>query len=153
MKKRKKGRTLSRDRSQRVALLRTMATSLILHKKITTTQAKAKELRPFVERIASHSKKALDEKNRQNVIRLLKKNLHVKAIKELIKMAESFKNRKGGYLRIVKIGPRKSDSSAMAIVEWVDIEREDLKKQPDKAKQQEIKKEDKKIEKKDKKAK
>ena len=128
MKKRKKGRTLSRSRSQRVALLRTMTTSLILHKRITTTLAKAKELRPYAERIASHAKKGLDGKNHINVIRLLKKDLHMKAIDEVIKMAKEFKDRKGGYLRIVRLAPRKSDSSVMAIVEWVDIEKEKKEK-------------------------
>lgn len=132
MKKRKKGRTLSRVKSQRIALLRTMATSLILHKRIKTTQAKAKELRPFVERVATHSKKALDEKNRQNVIRLLKKDLPMKAIYELVKMAEKFKERKGGYLRIVKLNPRKSDSAAMCMVEWVDVSKDKTKKQAEK---------------------
>ncbi len=124
MKKRITGRTLSRDMSQRKALLRTMLVSLIENKKIKTTLAKAKELRPFAERQVTHAKKGLGEDlaKKMNSIRLLKRNLPQIAINELFTIAEIMKERAGGYLRIIKLGARKSDSAEMAVIEWVGAE-------------------------------
>ncbi len=121
MKKRKTGRTLSRDMSQRKALLRTMLVSLTERKAIKTTLAKAKELRPFAERQVTYAKKGLaGDLEKVNSIRILKKNLPQIAIDELFNIAEVLKNRKGGYLRIIKLGFRKSDSAEMAMIDWVD---------------------------------
>lgn len=121
MKKRKTGRTLSRDMNQRKALLRTLLVSLIENKSIKTTLAKAKELRPFAERQITHAKKGLaGELEKMNSIRILKKDLPQIAIKEVFNISEVLKDRKGGYLRIVKLGFRKSDSAEMAVIEWMD---------------------------------
>lgn len=121
MKKRKTGRTLSRDMSQRKALLRTLLVSLIDNKSIKTTLAKAKELRPFAERQVTYAKKGLaGEMEKVNSIRNLKQNLPQVAINELFSIAEVLKDREGGYLRIIKLGLRKSDSAEMAMIEWMD---------------------------------
>jgi large subunit ribosomal protein L17 len=115
MRKRNKGRILSRPKSQRVALLRTLATSLFLHGKITTTEAKAKELRPVAEKMITRAK--------TNTIanrRILAKEVSAKTVENLFKeIAPSFAKRQGGYTRLTKLGPRKSDGANMTIIELV----------------------------------
>ncbi|MDA3815498.1 MAG: 50S ribosomal protein L17 [Patescibacteria group bacterium] len=131
MKKRKTGRTLSRDMSQRKALLRTLLVSLIENKSIKTTLAKAKELRPFAERQVTYAKKGLaGDSEKINSIRLLKKNLPQMIIGKFFDIAKILKDRKGGYLRIVKLGARKSDSAEMAVIEWLD--KDEMSKKDDK---------------------
>ena len=115
MRKGNKGRILSRPKSQRQALLRTLATSLFLHGKIQTTQAKAKELRPVAEKMITRAK--------DNTIanrRVLEKELSVKTVKSLVNdIAPKYKDRQGGYTRIVNLGERKSDGASMTIIELV----------------------------------
>lgn len=132
MKKRKIGRTLSRTSDQRLALKRTMLTSLILHKRIETTLAKAKELKPFAERMVTRAKKTTVESKNPTVLRLLGKDLSKKAVHELISIAEKFSDRNGGYTRIIKLGARKSDSAKVAIIELVDFEQEKKAEAPSK---------------------
>ncbi len=122
MRKRKQGRTLSRNATQRKALKSTMLVSLIDFGSIKTTLAKAKELKPFAERMLTRAKKVTksDKATLTMVIRQLKKEIPIKSAKKLIKLAENYENRSGGYLRIVKLAARKSDSAQMAIIEWVE---------------------------------
>lgn len=116
MKKRKKGRKLSRERGQRRALLKTLAGSLILYEKITTTEAKAKELRPYIERFISYAKKD----NSLHARKLLAKYFpRVVAKKLMTEIGPRFRERHGGYTRIVKLGPRKIDAARMAVIELV----------------------------------
>ena len=118
MKNLKKGRTLSRTSVQRRALLRSMTVSLLLKKRITTTLAKAKELRPYAEKIITKGKDG-DINN----LRLVKKELPKEAVKELFKVIGlKVKNRNGGYTRIYKLSPRKSDAAKMAMIELVDFD-------------------------------
>ncbi len=121
MKHKKKGRKFGRKRDQRRALLRGLAGNLILKEKITTTEAKAKELRPFVEKLITKSKSAaVGKKDNLSVVRELSKNLPTGARKKLVSQIGSrYKERPGGYTRIVKIGPRKADSAKMAIIELI----------------------------------
>ncbi len=113
MRKRKKGRKLSRKRDQRKALLRSLANSLFLKEKIKTTEAKAKEIRPFLEKIITRAKK-----NNLASRRLLLQKFSPKVVKKIIEeIASKYKERGGGYTRIIKIGPRKSDGAKMAIIE------------------------------------
>ncbi len=120
MKKRIKGRSLGREKDQKKALMQTLLVSLIENKKITTTLAKAKELRPFAESRLSLAKRGLkNEIEKVAKIRLLKKELPIKSIKELFVIAKKAK-REGGYTRIVKLMSRKSDFAKMAMIEWVD---------------------------------
>lgn len=121
MNKRKKGRSLGREKDQKKALMRTLLVSLIESKKIVTTLAKAKELKPFAEKKLSLAKKGLDQISDKNsaTLRLLKRDLPIESIKELFAIAKVNK-RPGGYTRIIKLMPRKSDFSAMAMIEWTD---------------------------------
>jgi large subunit ribosomal protein L17 len=119
MKHRKKGRKFGRQRDQRKALLKSLAANLILKEKITTTEAKAKELRPFVEKIITKSKSAKG-KNNLAVVRYLAGYLPVKARQKIIKeIGPRYQSRPGGYTRIIKKGLRQRDGAKMAIIELV----------------------------------
>lgn len=115
MKHRKKGRKLSRQRDQRKALLKSLAASLILREKITTTEAKAKEVRPFVEKLITKSK----NKNLSNN-RYLSRYLTDKARRKIVdQIGPRYHERSGGYTRIIKLEPRQRDGAIMAIIELV----------------------------------
>ncbi len=132
MNKRIKGRSLGREKDQKKALMRTLLVSLIENKKIITTLAKAKELKPFAESRLSLAKRGLvNEIEKTSKTRLLKKELPIKSIRELFLIAKEAK-RAGGYTRIIKLMPRKSDFSKMAMIEWVDKLKVSEKKSPEK---------------------
>ena len=115
MRKRKKGKKLNRKKGQRNALLKSLASALILKEKIKTTQTKAKELSSFVEKKITRAKKA-DLASR----RLLAKFFSAKVVKKLIdEIAPRFKERKGGYTRIIKFGQRKVDGARIAVIELI----------------------------------
>lgn len=115
MRKRKRGRKLSRERDQRKALFKGLATNLILKEKIETTTAKAKELAKFVEKKISRAK--IDNLySRRLLTRFFSKEIVKKLITEI---APRYKERKGGYTRIIKLGPRKSNGAKMVIIELV----------------------------------
>ena len=115
---------LSRTHAHRVAMLSNMATSLILHKRIETTVAKAKALRVYVEPIINRSKEDSTH-NRRMVFSYL----HSKeAVNELFReVSQKVANRPGGYTRILKTGIRKGDNSEMCIIELVDYNENMLK--------------------------
>lgn len=115
MRKRKKGKRLSRKENQRGALLSSLALSLFLKEKIKTTQARAREVSVFAEKQISRAK-AGDLASR----RLLTKNFSSEIVKKLVEeIAPRYKARSGGYTRIIKLGPRKSDGARMTIIELV----------------------------------
>jgi len=115
MKKQKKGRKFSLKKDQRKALLKSLITSLILKEKIKTTESKAKESSGMVEKLITKAKKG-DLAS----IKLLNRFLDSKIVKKLIiEIAPRYKERNGGYTRVIKLGPRKSDSAKMAIIELV----------------------------------
>lgn len=115
MRKRKKGKKFGRKAEQRKALLKGLASSLILHKKIKTTEAKAKELRRFVEPLVSKAK--IGDLHRR---RLVRKWLTAPVTKKLFdEIGPSYKERPGGYTRITKLPPRVSDGARMATIEFV----------------------------------
>ena len=115
MKHGKKGRKLGRQRNQRRALLKTLAANLILKEKITTTEAKAKELRPYVEKLITRSKQ-----NDLSSIRYLARYLPKKARQKITKeIGPRFQKRAGGYTRITKLGSRQTDGAKMAVIELV----------------------------------
>jgi large subunit ribosomal protein L17 len=107
-------RKLSRKRNQRKALLRSLAENLFLKEKIVTTQAKAKELSRFSERLIEKAKIG-DLASKRYLAKFFKRDL----IKKISEISQRYKERKGGYTRISKLGPRKSDGAKMAIVELI----------------------------------
>jgi large subunit ribosomal protein L17 len=115
MRKRKKGKKFGRVKAQREALLNSLASSLILHKKIKTTEVKAKELRRFIEPLVTKAK-AEGLANRRQVRRFLSDSVAKKLFGEI---APSYKERPGGYTRITKLAPRESDGARMAQIEFV----------------------------------
>jgi large subunit ribosomal protein L17 len=114
----KKFNHLGRTASHRAALLSNMASSLILHKRIETTVAKAKELRKYVEPMITKSK--TDSTNNRRVVFSYLQNKD--AIKELFSIvSEKVANRPGGYTRIIKLGNRLGDNAEMCFIELVDF--------------------------------
>jgi large subunit ribosomal protein L17 len=117
MRHRNSGRKLQRTSSHRAALFRNMSASLIKHEQITTTLAKAKELRPYVEKLITLAKKGGLSNRRLAHARLLDDTQLVKLFDTL---APRYADRAGGYTRVVKAGIRASDAAPMAIIELVD---------------------------------
>ena len=111
------GRKLQRTSAHRAALFRNMSAALIKHEQITTTLAKAKELRPYVEKLITLAKKGGLSNRRLAHARLLDDAQLTKLFDVL---ADRYKVRNGGYTRIIKAGIRASDASPMAIIEFVD---------------------------------
>ncbi|NQV88382.1 MAG: 50S ribosomal protein L17 [Parcubacteria group bacterium] len=108
-------RKFGRERNQRNALMRSLAVSLVLQEKITTTEPKAKSLRPVVEKLITAGKKGGVASRR-----LLVSKVGERASKKLIDViGPKYKERNGGYLRITKLRNRLSDSSKMAQIEFV----------------------------------
>ena len=110
-------RKLNRTTSHRKSLLMNLSNSLIKHEQITKTLSKAKELRPFVEKIISLGKKG-DLVSRRKAISILQDQKNTKKIFDVI--SERYKERHGGYTRIIKIGNRFGDNAPTAIIELVD---------------------------------
>jgi large subunit ribosomal protein L17 len=117
MRHRMGGRKLSRTSSHRTAMFRNMAAALIKHEQITTTLAKAKELRPYTEKLVTLAKRGGLSNRRLAHARLLDDAQLVKLFDVL---AERYASRSGGYTRIVKAGIRASDAVPIAIIEFVD---------------------------------
>ncbi|MFH1656333.1 MAG: 50S ribosomal protein L17 [Candidatus Nealsonbacteria bacterium] len=115
MKKKVKGRKFGREKDQRKALLKSLARSIFLNEKIKTTEAKAKEVSGFVEKLITRSIKG-DLATIRYLSGLFDKELVKKIVNEI---GPRYKNRPGGYTRIIKVEPRKTDGSKMAIIEFV----------------------------------
>ncbi len=110
-------RKFGRTKNQRHALIKSLALSLVKHEQIQTTEAKAKELRPFIEKIITKGKMATLKAERLVISRLLNRKTEVKKIFDEI--VPKYADRKGGYTRIVKLPKRAGDASPMAIIEFV----------------------------------
>jgi len=128
MRHRKSGRKLKRTASHRKALLNALATSLLRHKKIRTTTAKAKEAQPLVDRLITKAKRALVVKSngegngvhtRREISRFIKDRAVLKALFEEI--APKVMDRPGGYTRVVKLGQRHGDAAEVSVLELVDF--------------------------------
>ena len=111
------GRKLQRTGAHRIAMFRNMSASLIKHEQITTTVAKAKELRPYVEKLITLAKRGGLANRRLAMSRLMDEAQLQKLFDVL---AERYKDRNGGYTRIIKAGIRASDAAPVAIIEFVD---------------------------------
>jgi len=117
MRHRKKGKKIGRTSSHRKRTLQSLSNALIENKRITTTVAKAKALRPFVEPLITRAKEDTQH-NRRQVFRHLQSN---DAIEELFdEVSERVGDRPGGYTRIIKLGQRSGDGAELAMIELVD---------------------------------
>ena len=121
MRHQKKGRKLNRTASHRKALFSNLTESLVLHKKIKTTDAKGKELRTYVERLVTYAKRG-DLHGR----RLIQKKIISKRAKEIAnilihEIAPAYADRQGGYTRLIKLNNRKNDNAPVSLIEFVDI--------------------------------
>ena len=126
MRHNKKFNHLGRTASHRAAMLSNMASSLILHKRITTTLAKAKALKTYVEPLITRSKEDTTN-SRRVVFRYLQNKF---AVTELFKVvAEKVGDRPGGYTRVIKLGTRRGDAAPIAFIEFVDFD-ENMAKTP-----------------------
>lgn len=108
-------RKFGRQKGDRKAFLKGLARSLVLRGKMQTTVARAKEIRPLVEKMVTRARTGTLADRRHLVSQLGDERVAGK----LIKTAESYKGRSGGYLRITKMGPRKGDAAEMAVIEFV----------------------------------
>ncbi len=110
-------RKFNRKKNSRIALLKGLALALIAHGKITTTEAKAKELRPIIEKLITKANVGTLASRRLVISRLY--NLKKEGSKLIDEIAPKYKDRSGGYTRITKLPRRTSDASKMAIIEFI----------------------------------
>jgi len=113
MRKLKRNKKFSRKKDQRKALFKSLSRDLFLKGKIKTTEVKAKELKKISEKFITKAKKG-DLNSRRYLLKFFSKDLVDKLIKEI---APKYKSRQGGYTRIIKLGPRKSDGAEIVIIE------------------------------------
>jgi large subunit ribosomal protein L17 len=119
MRHNKSGRRLGRNSSHRAAMLRNMVTSLIDHERITTTDARAKEIRKIAEKMITLGKRGDLHARRQALSVIREKQVVAKLFDRL---APRFAERAGGYTRIIKVGNRLGDNAPISIIEFVDQE-------------------------------
>jgi large subunit ribosomal protein L17 len=118
-----KHRKLNMDSSHRKAMFANMAASLIKHEQITTTLPKAKELKPYVEKLITLAKKSIANPetalaNRRRAISIMRDEAQVKKLFDVL--GERYESRQGGYTRVLKAGFRYGDAAPMAVIELVD---------------------------------
>jgi large subunit ribosomal protein L17 len=118
MRHQKHTRKLGRTSQHRDAMLANLVASLIQHKRVKTTLAKAKAARPLAEKMVTLGKTGTLHSRRLAIAKIGQRDVVGKLFKEI---APGFKDRAGGYTRIVKLGPRPSDSAPIAFLEWVDF--------------------------------
>ena len=119
MRHQKKGKKLGVDPSHRKAMLRNLSANLIEHKRIKTTDARAKELRTFIEPLITKAKKGDLNSIRQIAKKIPRKEIVNKLVNDI---APTFSSRKGGYTRIIKLGFRDNDRASVSLIEFVDFE-------------------------------
>ncbi len=119
MKHCKTGRQFGRVRSQRKALMKSLLSSLIMHGRIETTEAKAKETKSVIDKVITKAKRANGDK--MVLTRKLEGEISKQALQKLMGDIKKFDKRDSGYARVIKLSPRKSDSARMAIIELVDL--------------------------------
>ena len=121
MKHNIKNKKLNKTSSHRKAMFMNMSNSLIKHEQITTTLPKAKELKRFVEKIITLGKNG-ELLSRRKAISILQDDKMVKKIFDVL--AERYKDRSGGYTRVIKLGNRFGDNAPMAVIEFIDRDEE-----------------------------
>ncbi|MES3031633.1 MAG: 50S ribosomal protein L17 [Patescibacteria group bacterium] len=110
-------RKFGKVRKVRNAMMNSLALNLIVREKIKTTEPKAKELRPFIEKLVTRAKGGDAATRRMIISTLMNRRREVKKLFEVI--APKYKGRSGGYTRVLKLGARKSDGAKMAVIEFV----------------------------------
>ena len=117
----KSGKKLSRERDQRRALKKTLLTSLIINEKVSTTEAKAKEMKRLIDTIITKAKSGKNNPDKRLAVnRILPSHIAPVAVKKITgDFLNRFEGRMSGYTRVVKTGARKSDGARMAIIEFV----------------------------------
>ncbi|OGZ20371.1 MAG: 50S ribosomal protein L17 [Candidatus Nealsonbacteria bacterium RIFCSPHIGHO2_01_FULL_43_31] len=115
MRKRQSGRKFNRESGQRRALLKGLATALILKERIQTTEAKAKEASSYVEKFITIAKKG-DLNSKRRLLQFFAPKVVKKLTQEIV---TRYQARKGGYTRVIKLGQRFSDGSRMALIEFI----------------------------------
>lgn len=116
MRHRKKGKILDRKKAPRELMLRNLASSVLIYEKVKTTEARAKAVKPLVEKLITIAKKN-DLTARRKLIEVLPQKMAVKKALEVI--GGRFKNKKGGYTRIIKLGARQGDGAEIVQIELV----------------------------------
>ena len=131
MRHRKSGRKLGRKTGHRKAVMSNLASRLIEHKRIKTTEAKAKELRMFIEPLVTFARRGDLHARRQ----VLRKIPHKDIVSILFNdIGPVYTNRDGGYTRIIKLGFRDNDRAPVSMIEFVDFASEQLQKEPENVK-------------------
>ena len=122
MKHKRIGRKFGRVKNKREAFLNILLGNLIEQEKITTTEARAKEIKRLIDRVINKAKKAKEDKEKKiSIIRELSKDFSKVVVKKLSgDFIDKFNSRKSGYTRVIKIDRRKSDGVRMAVIEFVD---------------------------------
>jgi large subunit ribosomal protein L17 len=116
MKKNVFGRKLKRTKNERTALFKSLISSLVLNEKIKTTEAKAKAIKPEIEKLVTKAKK-----NEEGSRRVLQKGLSRPAFEKMLKdIAPRFTKRQGGYVRLIKLGKRFGDDAPYVLIEWTE---------------------------------
>ena len=138
MRHRVEGRKFGREVGHRKALLSNLVKSLIIHKKINTTLAKAKELRRFAERMVTYGKR-----NSVHSRRIANKMLNDRSLVKILfdEISPNYESVNGGYTRVLKNGFRRGDNAPMAIIEFVKVNKEEVKVSADNIKAEDIVKE------------
>lgn len=116
MRHRKKGKILDRKKEPREMMLRNLASSVLIYEKVKTTEAKAKAVKPLVEKIITLAKRG-DLASIKKMISILPQKMAVKKATEVL--GKKYKDRKGGYTRIIKIGSRQGDGAKVVQLELV----------------------------------
>lgn len=116
MKKNVFGRKLKRTKNERTALFKSLMSSLVLNEKIKTTEAKAKAIKPEIEKLVTKAKK-----NEEGARKVLHKSLSKLAFDKIVKdIAPRFSQKQGGYTRIIKLGKRFGDDAPFVLIEWTE---------------------------------
>ena len=121
MRHQKRGRKFNRTASHRKAMMSNLASALIIHKRIRTTDAKGKELRGFIDRLVTYAKQ-----EDVHARRLIQRRIQGKRAKQIANIlihdiAPTYKNRNGGYTRLIKLNNRKNDNAPVSMIEFIDI--------------------------------
>lgn len=116
MRHRKKGKILGRKKESREMMLKNLVSSILMYEKVKTTEAKAKAVKPIVEKTITIAKKG-DLAARRRLIEILPQKMAVKKMMEVLR--QRYKDRAGGYTRIVKIGTRQGDGAEIVMIELV----------------------------------